>query len=401
MLPFVKDFPKPGKMTFSYRNYKDIDLQQFCHDLEVLVKSKNFSDVSLNDALRCFNESIVETMNTHAPIINKKFSQKRTEFTNPTILSLRRLRRKYECKYRRTNNRDDLSMYNYYVSEVRRSVNSSRNNFYGGNLHKNDKDKKKKFKFLKQMLGEKKDVILPDTNSDQELCNDFENFFVGKIVKIRDDITESNANAEYHDINMQSLNGIADTNITPFDTFSMLTCDTLYSTMNELSNKQCELDAMPTDLFKRCVQLLPSYVLKIINLSLDSGTFPDELKTALVRPDVKDSSLHKDIKSNYRPISNLSFFSKLIEKCVLKQLITHLDIHNLFGDCQSAYRQFHGFETALTKVSNDILNNLDQNCSTFLIMLDLSAAFDTVDHCILLERLETKFHIKGTVLKWF
>ena len=86
---------------------------------------------------------------------------------------------------------------------------------------------------------------------------------------------------------------------------------------------------------------------------------------------------------------------------MLKQLITHLDTHNLFGDCQSAYRQFHGCETALTKVSNDILNNLDQNCSTFLIMLDLSAAFDTVDHCILLERLETKFHIKGTVLRWF
>ena len=85
MLPFVEDFPEPGKMTFSYRNYKDIDLQQFCHDLEVLLRSKNWSDVSLNETLRCFNESIVETMNIHAPIIKKKFSQKRTEFTNPTI----------------------------------------------------------------------------------------------------------------------------------------------------------------------------------------------------------------------------------------------------------------------------------------------------------------------------
>ena len=142
-------------------------------------------------------------------------------------------------------------------------------------------------------------------------------------------------------------------------------------------------------------------MLYIINLSLSSGVFPDDFKTALVRPDVKNASLHKDLKPNYRPISNLSFFSKLLEKCVLRQLISHLNINNLLGNCQSAYRQFHGCETALIKVSNDILNNFDKNLSTFLIMLDLSAAFDTVDHSILIKRLERVFHIKGTVLQWF
>ena len=166
MLPFIKDFPKPEKVIQSYRNYKDIDLQEFCYDFEALAKDNSFHDLNLNDALQCFDECIVGTMNIHAPIINQQFSQKRTVFTNPTILDLRRLRRKYERKYRKTKNTDDLSQYNYYVSKVRKAVNSSRNSFYGNNLAMNDKNKKQKFKFLKQMLGERKDVILSDTTSD-------------------------------------------------------------------------------------------------------------------------------------------------------------------------------------------------------------------------------------------
>ena len=73
----------------------------------------------------------------------------------------------------------------------------------------------------------------------------------------------------------------------------------------------------------------------------------------------------------------------------------------MFGCCQSAYRKFHSCETAITKVSNDILNTLDANNNAFLIFLDLSAAFDLVDHDILLKQLSDRFHIKSVVLEWF
>jgi len=171
--------------------------------------------------------------------------------------------------------------------------------------------------------------------------------------------------------------------------------------ISDMGNKYCELDVLPTDKFKLCSKQLLPYILHIVNLSLSSGIFPTPFKKALLNPGIKSVTLDKNMRSNYRPISNLCFFSKLLEKCVSKQLVHHLESNDLFGNCQSAYRQFHSCETAMAKISNDILTNLDSSDSTFLILLDLSAAFDTVDHAVLINRLQTKFNISGQVLKWF
>ena len=103
---------------------------------------------------------------------------------------------------------------------------------------------------------------------------------------------------------------------------------------------------------------------------------------------------------HYRPVSNLSFISKLTERVVSKQLLSHVESCNLEIVYQSAYKQFHSTETALLKVQSDILNALDGNSVSLLVLLDLSAAFDTVDIGILLQRLENRFRVSGNVLKW-
>ena len=100
---------------------------------------------------------------------------------------------------------------------------------------------------------------------------------------------------------------------------------------------------------------------------------------------------------NYRPVSNLTFVSKLIERMVAKQLHDHLSQHQLYEKHQSAYRKRHSTETALTRVQNDILRAMDDSKATVLVLLDLSAAFDTVDHNFLLERLK-QCGISGTAL---
>merc|ERR1711984_53191 len=125
-------------------------------------------------------------------------------------------------------------------------------------------------------------------------------------------------------------------------------------------------------------------VLALITQSLSSGTFPQELKTALVKPLLKKPNLDPLILQNYRPISNLQFLSKLLEKTALSQLNHHLTVNNILDTLQSGFRPHHSTETALVKITNDIRLNLDSKRPTILVLLDLSAAFDTIDHNILL-----------------
>ena len=136
----------------------------------------------------------------------------------------------------------------------------------------------------------------------------------------------------------------------------------------------------------------------IINDSLRSGVFPSIYKSAIVTPLLKKPSLDPN---NYQPVSNLSFISKILEKVVAPQLMSHLNRHNLFSSFQSAYRPSHSTETALLKVVNDLLLAMDEGKLSVLVLLDLSAAFDTIDHDILLHRLQHVFGIQGTVLSWF
>ena len=100
-------------------------------------------------------------------------------------------------------------------------------------------------------------------------------------------------------------------------------------------------------------------------------------------------------------ISNLIFISKLTEKVVASQLVDYVMRNDLDETFQSAYKQLHSTKTALVRVNNDILVALDNHQSVILLLLDLSAAFDTVDHGILLDRLSHRFGICGLALSWF
>ena len=105
--------------------------------------------------------------------------------------------------------------------------------------------------------------------------------------------------------------------------------------------------------------------------------------------------------SSFRPISKLRFLSKGIEKVVASQLVDYLEENNLYEMFQSAYKKHHSVEIALIRVQDDILRAIDNHCSVILVLLDLSAAFDTVNHSILLERLATRYGICRIALERF
>ena len=146
---------------------------------------------------------------------------------------------------------------------------------------------------------------------------------------------------------------------------------------------------------------MPKPITNIINNSLQTGVVPPYFKHAIVHPSLKKENLDQSVLKNYRPISNLPFLSKVLEKAVILQTCKHLVKFNLFQENQSAYRKNHNTETALLKILNDLLTESDHGKISILILLDLSAAFDTLDHNILINRLKITFGFSGTVLDWF
>ena len=146
--------------------------------------------------------------------------------------------------------------------------------------------------------------------------------------------------------------------------------------------------------------LLPT-IMNIINTSLTIVIVPRDLKTAVVKPLLKKPSLHKNCLKNYRPVSDLPIVSRILEKVILHKLLSHLQENNLSNPFQSAYRAGHSTETILLRIVNDILSALDNDNIPVLLLLDLSAAFDTTDHNILLSRLNSVFGIQSTALQWF
>ena len=117
-------------------------------------------------------------------------------------------------------------------------------------------------------------------------------------------------------------------------------------------------------------------------------------------PLLKKATLNQDVLKNYRPVSNLPFISKALERVVLSQLLDHLASTEQHEPHQSAYRPIHSTETALVRVVNDTQMPLDQKNAAMLVLLNLSAAFDTIDHSLMLKRL-SKIGIVGTTHKWF
>ncbi len=140
-------------------------------------------------------------------------------------------------------------------------------------------------------------------------------------------------------------------------------------------------------------------LLNIINSSLSLGHVPKPFKLAFIKPLIK--KLDPSELANYRPISNLLFMSKILEKVVSAQLCSFLQNNYLYEEFQSGFRPHHSTETALVKITNDLLLASDQGCISLLVLLDLSAAFDTIDHDILIERLQNYMGIQGQALRWF
>ena len=250
------------------------------------------------------------------------------------------------------------------------------------------RDTKELFLLINKLTGNTIHNPLPPNKTDEELTEDFAKFFLLKIEKIRELFTSIPAyKTVHHD--------------TPkFACFHLFTELEVHTVIMKMKNKHCDLDIIPTSTLKQILDACLPVITQIVNLSLTKGEFCEEWKSAVVKPLLKKPGLDL-INKKYRPISNLPFISKLIEKCMLKQLLSHCENHDLLPDFQSAYWKHYSTETSLIKLTNDILCSMERQHMAAIAILDLSAAFDTVDHYILLQILEQNFGFCDKALLWF
>ena len=381
----------------SYRNFKSIVLEDFRSDLleSALCKWSSWCSKGLDESLKLYNDVLLELMDKHSPVINKKIKGKHRPWIDKELSNLRRKRRCAERAWRsgkglRRKYVDLRTLFDKLEAQKRCKYNRDA-------LMSSASDTKALHKKVNRLTSEET-PSLPSFSDPEELAGNFRDFFAEKVNKIRANIEEENM--AYHDAVLSEEK--KDVFIgSKFGSFRPLTGDEITTYIRQLSNKFCCLDPIPTFLLKKCADELCPIILHIVNSSIIQAKFPADMKKAVVKPTLKKSNADTDCLKNYRPVSNLPVTSKLIERIVLDQLNDHLNLNDLHCPVQSGYRPNHSCETLLIRLTDDIFKEIHQDNIVVLVLLDLSAAFDTIDHSILLKKLEEDFGVTDKTLKWF
>lgn len=379
-----------------YRKMKEIApdaLRNAIHNSNLPLSPSSAGNFALDDLIDLYDNELVRILDDLAPLKLKTITVRpESKWYNDDLRRAKQKRRQAERRWRKTG----LVVHRQIFIAERQNVNDlllkTRQNYYNDRINESRGNTKELFKFANTLLGRDRGSPLPPDKSNTELASLFSDFFINKINNIRDNIPNTDIPITNH---LPSTN--LDTLLTEFDP---VTQKSVAGIIKSLSNKSCDLDPMPTALIKTAFNALSPTITEIINKSIDMGVFPSHFKQALVRPILKKSSLDPSNYNNYRPISNLSLISKVLERVVAAQLTKHFQQNNLHETFQSAYRQHHSTETALLRVQNDITLALGDQKIVLLVMLDLSAAFDTVNHDQLQEKLE-ELGIAGKALQWF
>uniref|UniRef100_A0A3Q1JKY8 Reverse transcriptase domain-containing protein n=1 Tax=Anabas testudineus TaxID=64144 RepID=A0A3Q1JKY8_ANATE len=287
-----------------------------------------------------------------------------------------------ERKWRKSRSQPALTEYQDLLQSFSYSVTRAKTDYYQDKLS-NTTDTRKLFSTFKSLL-----YPPPPPPPTCLTADDFASFFTNKVVAISSQFTPPD-----NDILLTKPDDAS------HFTFSTLSEDDVSTLV--LSNRPttCSLDPIPSTLLQAIAPTLIPAITQIINTSLTTGTFPTSFKQAQITPLLKKPSLDPSLVENYRPVSLLSFLAKTLERAAFNQLSDFLSQNNLLDVNQSGFKSGHSTETALLTVVESLRVAKAAGKSSVLILLDLSAAFDTVNHQILMTAL-SDLGISGSALAW-
>ena len=348
--------------------------------------------ISVETYLHLFDHTMTSLLDKHAPLksVTCPFRESKPYITQH-IINEKHKRSKLETIYRRRKTAANLLNYKTQAQLVAKLITLSKRTHFKKLVTDCENQPKKLWSTLQSLLSRSTPPILPNSISSSNLAKRFITFFDQKVVKLCASISK-----------IQLVSSTHQTKTSPpppsLSAFSPATPEEIRNIVLTSSNASCLLDSIPTFLLKSCLDSLLNPITTVINKALQDGFFPTTFKTANIYPLLKKHNLPHEELSSYRPISNLNFISKVLERVIQTRLNNHLSTFPSICRFQSAYRKFHSCETALLRIHNDISLAINHQKVTALVLLDLSAAFDTIDHSILLSRLHSTYGLTGNAL---
>ena len=313
---------------------------------------------------------------------------------SPEAIEAKKQRRRLERRWKTSNAEPDRLSYRAACSSTNKLINKSRAASNVECINEASENPERLWSTIKSLLHSPPPSEQLSPCISQPLANSLATFFCQKIVALKESTSlKLRGSPSPFDFDQPHRNELLSdfTPVTPAEVSKLL---------QSMSNKSSQLDYIPTSLVKSCADTFSIIISHLANLSFTQATFPSKFKLALISPLLKKPGLPKSELSNFRPISNLNTIGKMLERLALARLFPNISISPSFCPLQSAYRKFHSTETALLKLTNDIMETIDSGKITILTALDMSAAFDTLDHATLLHRLQHTFGLSGYVISW-
>ncbi len=328
----VPSYTRPSQAAKLIRSFKSINITNFSNDI-LASDLHTITPTSLNSYVELFSSTLSKILNKHAPL--KLFNinnRPQKPFITPEIKNEKNLRSRLESIWRSNKTLTNRTLYKAQARKVAKLITCSKKIYFNNFVSQNQKNPKKLWAGLDSLLSRKPPSILPTFSCSRIMASSFSEFFLDKINKI---------SSKFLPNITTSLIEPSPTIIPPqLNLFTAATSDEITHAISKSSDASCSLDPIPTNLLKSCLPALILPITNIVNLSLSEGVFPDSYKNAIVKPLYKKHSLPHEDLSSYRPISNLNFISKIIERIIHTRISNHLKSFPSLSPFQSAYKAF-------------------------------------------------------------